>query len=90
MDFAAWMQVYLADRWWTFDPRNNSPRYGRILVATGRDAADVPLTCSFGRHTLLEFIVWIEQIAERETSVTEATKVPLEAQVTQISEAWLA
>ena len=48
MDFAAWMEVYLGGRWHTFDPRNNSVRFGRILIAQGRDAADVPLTQIFG------------------------------------------
>lgn len=48
MDFAAWMEVYLGGRWRTFDPRNNAPRIGRILIAYGRDAADVPLTHIFG------------------------------------------
>ncbi|HMB76768.1 MAG TPA: transglutaminase family protein [Kiloniellaceae bacterium] len=42
MDFAAWMEVYLGGRWWVFDPRNNDIRYGRVLIARGRDAADVP------------------------------------------------
>jgi transglutaminase-like putative cysteine protease len=43
MDFSAWMEVYLGKRWFAFDPRNNVPRIGRIVVARGRDAADVPL-----------------------------------------------
>jgi transglutaminase-like putative cysteine protease len=61
MDFAAWMEVYLDGRWWVFDPRNNSPRYGRILIARGRDAADVPLTQTFGPNTLVGFKVWIDE-----------------------------
>ncbi len=61
MDFAAWMEVYLGGRWWTFDPRNNDTRYGRVLIARGRDAADVPLTHSFGTHELVDFKVWIEE-----------------------------
>ena len=52
MDFAAWMEVYLGGRWFTFDPRNNAVRFGRILIAQGRDAADVPLTLIFGPGTL--------------------------------------
>lgn len=62
MDFAAWMEVFLDGQWWTFDPRNNSPRYGRILIAQGRDAADVPLTHTFGPNQLDGFEVWINQI----------------------------
>lgn len=66
MDFAAWMEVYLGGRWWTFDPRNNDVRLGRVLIAQGRDAADVPLTHSFGQHTLVDFGVWIDALAEPE------------------------
>lgn len=58
MDFSAWMEVYLSGRWIAFDPRNNTPRIGRIKVAQGRDAADVPLINSFGPHTLKSFRVW--------------------------------
>ncbi len=62
MDFAAWIEVYLGGRWHAFDPRNNAPRIGRILVAQGRDAADVPLTHSFGPSTLSKFVVWAEEV----------------------------
>nr|WP_318527976.1 transglutaminase family protein [Defluviimonas sp. WL0075] len=57
-DFAAWMEVFLGGRWWVFDPRNNTRRMGRILIARGRDAADVPLTQTFGPSTLTQFDVW--------------------------------
>lgn len=57
-DFSAWIEVYLGGRWITFDPRNNTPRIGRIVVARGRDAADVPLINSFGPHELKAFRVW--------------------------------
>ncbi len=65
MDFAAWMEVYLGGSWWTLDPRNNDIRFGRVLIARGRDAADVPLTHSFGLHRLTEFRVWIDQITDQ-------------------------
>ena len=48
MDFSAWFEVYLGGRWWTLDARHNRPRIGRVLMARGRDAADVALTTSFG------------------------------------------
>lgn len=62
MDFAAWMECYLDGKWYTFDPRNNKPRIGRIVVAYGRDAADVPLIHSFGAHVLQKFEVWTDEI----------------------------
>lgn len=63
-DFAAWMEVYLSGRWQTFDPRNNTPMIGRILIATGRDASDVPLTHTFGAAELTGFEVITEEIPE--------------------------
>ena len=62
MDFAAWMECYLDGRWHTFDARNNKPRIGRIVVAYGRDAADVPLIHSFGPHVLKNFQIWTEPV----------------------------
>jgi transglutaminase-like putative cysteine protease len=62
MDFSAWMEVYLGDRWWTFDPRNNVRRLGRIVVARGRDAADVAMLSSFGPHILNHFQVWTFEV----------------------------
>jgi transglutaminase-like putative cysteine protease len=61
MDFSAWFEVWLGDRWWAFDARNNEPRIGRILMATGRDAADVALTTSFGQANLSYFFVVTEE-----------------------------
>ena len=57
-DFAAWMEVYLGGAWHTFDPRNNTPRIGRVLIARGRDAADVSISNTFGPNTLKTFRVW--------------------------------
>ncbi len=62
-DFAAWMEVFLAGEWHMFDPRNNRPRFARILIARGRDAADVPLTQTFGENTLTKFKVWTDELA---------------------------
>ena len=65
MDFAAWMEVYLGGRWYTFDARHNVPRIGRVLIARGRDAADVAITTSFGPHTLERFTVVAEAVVEQ-------------------------
>jgi transglutaminase-like putative cysteine protease len=62
MDFSAWMEVFLDGEWHTFDPRNNTPRIGRIVVARGRDAADIPLINSFGPHVLKAFRVWTYEV----------------------------
>jgi len=62
MDFSAWFEVYLEDRWWTFDARYNCPRFGRVLMATGRDASDVAITTSFGTANLTYFSVVSEEL----------------------------
>jgi len=62
MDFAGWFEAYLGGAWYTFDARNNEPRIGRILIARGRDAADVAISTAFGANTLESFKVWTDQI----------------------------
>jgi transglutaminase-like putative cysteine protease len=64
MDFAGWFEVFLGGRWWTVDPRNLAPRAGRILIARGRDAADVAITTTFGPNTLTNFQVWTDQLGD--------------------------
>ena len=61
MDFSAWFEVLLEGGWYTFDARHNRPRIGRILMARGRDAADVALSTSFGPTQLAEFKVITEE-----------------------------
>ncbi len=62
MDFAAWFEAFLDGQWYTFDARNNTPRIGRVLIARGRDAADVALSNAFGANTLFSFKVWADEI----------------------------
>ncbi len=62
MDFSAWFEVYLGGRWYTFDARHNTPRVGRVLIAQGRDAADVAITTTFGPSTLVGFRVVTEEV----------------------------
>lgn len=68
MDFSAWFEAYLEDRWWTFDARHNQPRIGRVLMATGRDASDVAMTTSFGIADLRHFTVVSEQLPQGQAS----------------------
>jgi transglutaminase-like putative cysteine protease len=62
MDFSAWFEVYLDGRWFSLDARHNVPLIGRIVLARGRDATDIPLIHSFGQHELKGFTVWTEDI----------------------------
>jgi transglutaminase-like putative cysteine protease len=63
-DFAAWFEAWIGGRWHLFDPRNNVPRIGRILMARGRDASDVAIVTTFGPNTLERFTVWADEIPE--------------------------
>jgi transglutaminase-like putative cysteine protease len=62
MDFSAWFEAFLGDRWWTFDARHNIRRIGRVLMATGRDATDCAITTSFGRAKLTHFQVVAHEV----------------------------
>jgi transglutaminase-like putative cysteine protease len=68
MDFSAWVEVFLGGRWFTLDARHNTPRIGRVVIARGRDAADVPIAHSFGPHSLNEFTVVTEEVETVPTS----------------------
>jgi transglutaminase-like putative cysteine protease len=64
MDFCAWFEAYIGGTWQTFDPRNNAPRTGRVLMARGRDAADIPISNNFGATSLVKFEVICEPAGE--------------------------
>jgi transglutaminase-like putative cysteine protease len=64
MDFSAWFEVYLGNRWWTFDARHNIRRIGRVLLATGRDATDCAITTSFGIAKLINFQVVTDEVKQ--------------------------
>jgi transglutaminase-like putative cysteine protease len=68
MDFNAWFEAFVGDRWFTFDPRHNRPRIGRILISRGRDAADIPMITTFGSHRLTRFAILTEEVKEREAA----------------------
>jgi transglutaminase-like putative cysteine protease len=63
MDFAGWFEAYLDGQWYTFDPRNNEPRVGRILIARGRDASDAAISSTFGPNTLKQFKIWTDEVS---------------------------
>jgi len=66
MDFAAWIEVYLGGTWYTFDPRNNEPRKGRVLIGRGRDALDVAMVTTFGGPVLERMGVTAEEVHDEE------------------------
>ena len=62
MDFCSWFEAYLGGRWWTFDPRNNVPRMGRVVISRGRDAADVAMATTYGAPELNVMTVWAGEV----------------------------
>ena len=62
MDFAAWLEAYIGDRWYTFDPRNNERRAGRVIIGRGRDALDTAMLTSYGRAPLTAMRVVAEEV----------------------------
>jgi transglutaminase-like putative cysteine protease len=67
MDFAGWFEAYLDGHWYPFDPRNNTPRIGRVVMARGRDASDVALASTFGTNYLNRFVVWADELDDKVT-----------------------
>jgi transglutaminase-like putative cysteine protease len=72
MDFSAWFEVYLDGRWFTFDARHNHPRIGRIVMARGRDAADVAISINFGAVQLVRFSVITEEVTAARAQLSQA------------------
>ena len=64
MDFHAWFEVWLGERWWTFDARYNVPRIGRVAVGRGRDAVDVAMVTTYGEASLEQMTVWADELVE--------------------------
>jgi len=72
MDFSAWFEVFVGGRWHTFDARHNVPRIGRVLIARGRDAADVAISTTFGSTLLKSFVVTTRELEEDAFSAGDA------------------
>lgn len=69
MDFSAWMEVWLGERWWTIDPRHNRRRKGRVVVGRGRDASDVAIATTFGGPQLVSMTVRAEEVPPGEIAM---------------------
>ena len=64
MDFCSWFEAWIGGQWWTFDPRNNGPRVGRVAIAYGRDASDTAMVTTWGKATLEEMVVWADEVSD--------------------------
>jgi transglutaminase-like putative cysteine protease len=72
MDFSAWFEAFLDGRWFTFDARHNHPRIGRVVIARGRDAADVAISTAFGVTQLARFVVTTDELTDENRKAQEA------------------
>lgn len=82
MDFHAWFEAYLGDRWYIFDARHNVPRIGRVVIGRGRDAVDVALTTQYGSSRLNSLTVWADEVTaepagDGDADELEAAETPL-------------
>jgi transglutaminase-like putative cysteine protease len=75
MDFSAWFEAFVGGRWYTFDARHNMPRVGHVLIARGRDAADVAISTTFGKTRLKSFIVTTREADQDIASLIEAPRM---------------
>ena len=76
MDFSAWFEVFLGGHWYTFDARHNHPRIGRVVIARGRDAADVAISTAFGPARLARFSVFTEELSNNYDNPAQANEIP--------------
>lgn len=63
MDLHAWFEAYVGHRWYTFDATQDQPRGGRVVLAYGRDAADVAFISNYGELETVEMKVWVDEVA---------------------------
>ena len=79
MDYNAWVEVWLDGGWVTLDARHNSARIGRVVVARGRDATDIPLIHTMGPHELTTFKVWAEELPPEQVDLPLASLGPAQS-----------
>jgi len=75
MDFHAWFEAYIGDRWYAFDARHNEPRIGRVVIGRGRDAIDVALVTQYGATTLKSMTVWADEVTDAQPRDDDADEL---------------
>lgn len=69
-DFHAYVEVFLSDRWYLFDPTGVSPPMGLVRLGTGRDAADVSFATMFGSVRSYAPTITVEAIEDAASGIT--------------------
>lgn len=68
-DFHAYVEAYLGDRWYIFDPSGTAIPMGFVRLGTGRDAADVSFATIFGTVQSVAPKISIEAITNAQGSL---------------------
>jgi transglutaminase-like putative cysteine protease len=61
-DFHAYVEVFVGDRWYIFDPSGTAIPMGFVRFATGRDAADIAFATIFGGVNALQPVTSIQAV----------------------------
>jgi len=64
MDSAGWFEAWLGGQWDTFDPGNNRLRFGWVLIARSRAAAEGPTNNTSGPNIFQCFKVRTDEVVE--------------------------
>jgi transglutaminase-like putative cysteine protease len=64
LDFHAYVEVFLGERWYMFDPSGNAIPMGFVRMATGRDAADCAFATMFGMVESWPPMIHIEAVPD--------------------------
>ncbi|SFN48153.1 transglutaminase family protein [Variovorax sp. OV329] len=64
-DFHAYVELYLGDHWYLFDPSGTAIPMGLVRLASGRDASDCAYATIFGDVTPLSRWLTVEPLAGR-------------------------
>lgn len=59
MDLHAWFEAFVGGRWYTFDATQDGPRGNRVVIAYGRDAADIAQMSQYGPMEISAQNVWV-------------------------------
>lgn len=75
-DFHAYVEVFLGDRWYIFDPSGTAIPMGFVRFATGRDAADIAFATIYGNVMASQPVINIQAVPNSEGQLIVPQHVP--------------